>query len=221
MTVARAYETLGLDGARASADDVRARFRDLIFANHPDRAPLERQARANETTRELVEAYTFLRERGYPRVQSVARVSTAPEWSYEPQEQPEQTPSDPFAWVEEVWHENVARGRPEDAVTAAFVRAMWPSLGALAFLALGLAVLAAALLAGEWIAVGLALVWIAFGIRLGASARRIGADVLRFWRVWARLAEPAVLERARRKLLLRLALMLAIAAAAVAVIRRL
>jgi hypothetical protein len=222
VTVARAYETLGLDAARASADEVRARFRDLILANHPDRAPLDRQARANEQTRELVEAYTFLRERGYPRVQkTIDRVSTAPEWSYEPQEQPEDPPADPFAWVEEVWRENLARGRPEDAVTGALVRATWSSLGALAFLVLGVVVLAGAVYVGEWILVGLAVVWIVFGLRLAAAARRIAADVLRFWRVWARLAERAAIRRARRKLALRLVVTLAVVTAFVAAVRRL
>lgn len=222
MTIARAYATLGLDAARASADEVRARFRDLILANHPDRAPLDRQARANEKTRELVEAYTFLRERGYPRVQkTIDRVSTAAEWSYEPQEQPEEPPTDRFAWVEEVWRGNLARGRPEDAVTEALVRATWSSLGALAFLALGVVVLAAALYVGEWILVGLAVVWIVFGLRLAAAARRIAADVLRFWRVWARLAKPAAIRRARRKLALRLVVALAVVAALAAAVRRL
>lgn len=225
MTVARAYATLGLDGARASAADVRARFRDLILANHPDRAPLDRQARANELTRQLVEAYAFLRERGYPRLQHApvaASVRSAEwEWTYEPQEQPEEPPADPFAWVEEIWRESVARGRPEDAVTSALLRATWRSIGALAFLALGIAVLAAGIYAGEWILVGLAAVWIVFGVRLASAAQRIGGDVLRFWTVWARLADRATIARARRKLALRVAVALAIAAAVATAIRRL
>jgi hypothetical protein len=151
VTVLEAYEILGLDGARASADETRARFRDLIRANHPDRAPRERQARANERTRALVEAYTFLRERGYPRVDR-----TLPAGWYEPPEEPEEAPAQP----------------------SGAVRAAWCSFGALALLTLGIVVLGGAVIAGQWIAIALGVVWIIFGIRLAAAARRSIREVL-------------------------------------------
>jgi hypothetical protein len=210
VTVVEAYDVLGLDGARASADEIRARFRDLIRANHPDRAPLDQKARANEVTRTLVEAYALLRERGYPRVDR-----TAGTWSYEPQEEPMASTADPFAWVEELWRDGVRRGAPENAVTSAVLGAASRSIAALALLALGVVVLAAALLAGQWIAIGLALVAVAFAIRLAAAASRIVGDVRRFWTAWARVADRTTRRRARRKLAARAALAILIFAALV------
>jgi DnaJ domain len=205
MTVVEAYRTLGLDGTRASADEVRARFRDLLFANHPDRAPLDRQARANEATRTLVEAYAYLRERGYPRVhERVAAVDAVPESSYEAQEAPEEAPDDPFAWVEGLWRESLRRGAPENAVTRAIARAAWWSLGALTLLALGVAFLVAAFLGAEWILIGMGIVVAVFGLRLAAAARSMISEVARYWSVWSRLADRAALARAKRNLGFRL-----------------
>jgi DnaJ domain len=205
MTVVEAYRVLGLDGTRASADEVRARFRDLLFANHPDRAPLDRQARANEATRMLVEAYAYLRERGHPRVhERLEAVDVVPESSYEPQETPEEAPDDPFAWVEELWRESLRHGPPENAMTSAIARAAWWSLGAFALLALGVAFFVAPFFGGEWILIGMGIVVLAFGLQLATAARRMTGEVARYWSVWSRLADRATLARAKRKLGLRL-----------------
>ena len=99
MTTGEAYAVLGLDPARASADDVRARFRTLVRANHPDRAAPERVTQANEATRRLVEAYAVLRD--------PAREPVVPE-------------DDLDAWVADAWREvEIPQRSPLERVAAA------------------------------------------------------------------------------------------------------
>ena len=208
MTIEEAYAALGLDGALASPGDVRARFRDLIRANHPDFAPLERQARANETTRRLVEAYSTVRQAGYPRV-SRDRGARASFVDYAPQEPAEAEPADPLAWVDEAWRESVRRKPPEDAMTGAVLRAAWWSFGALLLVVLGLPALAAGAIVQDWVLAALGIVGFVFGLRLALAAWRMVIEVGRFWRVWSRVADRPVRARVRRALATRAAIALA------------
>ena len=107
MTIGQAYDTLGLGSSSTTPDEVRWRFRDLIRSNHPDGKPSREQARANETTRVIVEACTLLRTNGFPRL--VARNGAADLRAprYERSAAVEPQSADPFAWLDEVWCECV------------------------------------------------------------------------------------------------------------------
>jgi hypothetical protein len=94
VTIGQAYDTLGLD-ASTTPDEARSRFRELIRSNHPDGKPSHEQARANETTRVIVEACTLLRTRGFPLVVVCNRTAEEPE------------SANPLAWLDEVWRECV------------------------------------------------------------------------------------------------------------------
>lgn len=62
MTIADAYKVLGLDPSRTTREEARARFHDLIRANHPDRKPSHERPRANEVTLRIIEAYGRLQD---------------------------------------------------------------------------------------------------------------------------------------------------------------
>jgi hypothetical protein len=102
VTIGQAYDTLGLDASSTTPDEARSRFRDLIRSNHPDGKPSHEQARANETTRVIVEACTLLRTKGFPRLMAPNRAAdlSAPRYERSATEEPEST--DPLAWLDEV-----------------------------------------------------------------------------------------------------------------------
>jgi hypothetical protein len=104
VTIGQAYDTLGLDASSTTPDEARSRFRELIRSNHPDGKPSHEQARANETTRVIVEACSLLRTQGFPRVMARA---DARGLRYERQTAAEPLSADPLAWVDEVLRESV------------------------------------------------------------------------------------------------------------------
>jgi hypothetical protein len=93
VTIQQAYATLGLDASSTTPDQAHSRFRDLIRSNHPDARPFHEQARASETTRDIVEACTLLRSKGFPRVMACKGA--------EPQS------ADALAWLDELWCDSV------------------------------------------------------------------------------------------------------------------
>ena len=104
MSTDEAYALLGLDPRHANADDVRARFRTLVRAHHPDTAGPERAAQANETTRRLVEAYALLRD--------PAREPVVPE-------------DDLGAWVADAWRDvELPKRTPAERAAAALAIAV-------------------------------------------------------------------------------------------------
>jgi hypothetical protein len=107
VTIGQAYDTLGLDASSTTPDEARSRFRELIRSNHPDGKPSHEQARANETTRVIVEACTLLRTRGFPLVVVCGPTATASGSRYERQAAPEPESADPLAWLDDVWGECV------------------------------------------------------------------------------------------------------------------
>ncbi len=104
MTVREAYAALGLDASSTTPDQARSRFRELIRSNHPDGKPSHQQARANETTRVIVEACSLLRMQGFPRVIGQPTVGG---FRYERQAVGEPPSADPLAWVDEVLRESI------------------------------------------------------------------------------------------------------------------
>jgi hypothetical protein len=93
VTVEQAYGTLGLDASSTTPDAARSRFRELIRLHHPDGKPSFEQARANESTRVIVEACALLRMRGFPGTAVVNGAASVTE------------PADPLAWVDDFWRE--------------------------------------------------------------------------------------------------------------------
>jgi hypothetical protein len=107
VTIGQAYDTLGLDASSTTPDEARSRFRDLIRSNHPDGKPSHEQARANETTRVIVEACTLLRTKGFPRLMARNRTADLSAPRYERSAAVEPESADPLAWLDEVWRECV------------------------------------------------------------------------------------------------------------------
>jgi hypothetical protein len=104
VTIREAYATLGLDASSTTPDEARSRFRELIRSNHPDGKPSHQQARANETTRVIVEACTLLRMQGFPREIAGAEARGL---RYERQAVSEPESADPLAWVDDVLRESL------------------------------------------------------------------------------------------------------------------
>jgi hypothetical protein len=104
VTIREAYVTLGLDASSTTPDEVRLRFRELVRSNHPDGKPSHQQARANETTRVIVEACALLRRQGFPR--EIAGTE-ARGLRYEQQAVVEPASADPLAWVDDVLRESL------------------------------------------------------------------------------------------------------------------
>jgi hypothetical protein len=107
VTIGQAYDTLGLDASSTTPDEARSRFRDLIRSNHPDGKPSHEQARANETTRVIVEACTLLRTKGFPRLVARNGAADLSAPRYERSVAVEPQSADPLAWLDEVWRECV------------------------------------------------------------------------------------------------------------------
>jgi hypothetical protein len=125
VTIGEAYATLGLDASSTTPDEARSRFRDLIRSSHPDGLPSHEQARANETTRVIVEACTLLRTEGFPRV---ARAD-ASGLRYERQAAAEPGSVDPLSWVDEIWRQSVRSylvGVVSLAFGVRFALSAWP-----------------------------------------------------------------------------------------------
>ncbi len=221
MTIRQAYAALGLDGTSAAPGDVRVRFRDLVRAHHPDRAPPGEQERANETTRLLVEAYSVLRRSGYPRVPRASREGTAAGEAVldEPQPPVEVGAADPLAWVDEVWRESVRTRPPEDAMTAAVLRAAWWAFGSLVLAGLGFPAAIVGAILQAWIFAALGVVAAGFGMRLALAAWRMAVEVRRYWRVWARVSDRSVMLRVRRTLAVRFGLAIVALAAVAGLLR--
>ena len=107
VTIREAYSVLGLE-ASSTADEVRLRFRELIRSNHPDGKPSYEQARANETTRAIVEACIVLRTQGFPRVVAGSRDTSASGLRCRQQTPAEPHSADIFVWFDELWRECVS-----------------------------------------------------------------------------------------------------------------
>jgi hypothetical protein len=107
VTIQQAYSVLGLDASSTTPDEVRLRFRELVRSNHPDGKPSYEQARANETTRLIVEACTLLRTQGFPRGMARSRSAAASGLRYQRQAAAEPQSADLFVWIDELWRECV------------------------------------------------------------------------------------------------------------------
>ncbi len=191
MTIAEAYGALGLDAFTTTPEQVRIRFRDLIRANHPDKKPSHEEAQANEATRTIVEAYTLLREDGFPRATTHRRNYTAgTKAHYERQAAPES--ADPLAWLDDVWRESVRHKPPEVAISNALLRAMWWFIGGAAFAWLGGSVLFTGSL--WWFG----MIWLGIGLRFVWAGWTMGVEVARYWRVFKSVAAPATVAFTRR-----------------------
>ncbi|MGD0471849.1 MAG: hypothetical protein ABSB70_01365 [Candidatus Velthaea sp.] len=116
MTIAEAYGALGLDASKATPDQVRSRFRELIRLNHPDGKPANERAHANEVTRVIVEACKLLRVEGVPRITACTQAGGL---RYERQAVAEPACADPLAWVDDVLRESL-RGYLVGVVSLAF-----------------------------------------------------------------------------------------------------
>lgn len=107
MTIRQAYSVLGLDPLSTSSDEIRLRFRELVRSNHPDGKPSHEQAQANERTRAIVEACSFLRAQGVLREATRPRGAAAGGVRWRQETTAEPLIADIFGWVDELWRECV------------------------------------------------------------------------------------------------------------------
>jgi hypothetical protein len=110
---------LGLDPASTTHNEVRLRFRELIRSHHPDGKLSYEQARANETTRLIIEACSLLRPQGFPREMARSRSAAASGLRSQRQAAVEPQSADLFAWIDDLWREGVC-GNLVCFVTPAF-----------------------------------------------------------------------------------------------------
>jgi hypothetical protein len=209
VTIGEAYGLLGLDASSTTPDEAQGRFRDLIRANHPDGKPSREQARANETTRAIVEAYNLLRNEGFPRLAKAETTGS----HYERQAAAPQQSADPLAWVDEVWRESVRSETPEAAIAKAILRAAWWGLIGAVLLLTGifstimmLRSLPGSLADRGWLGILFFLALAATGARFALATWSMARDVVRYWKVFRHIAAPTVVSRVRLKIAVRLCL---------------
>jgi hypothetical protein len=105
VTIRQAYSVLGLDPSTTTPDEIRLRFRELVRSNHPDGKPSHEQAQANERTRAIVEACSFLRAQGLLRETTRPRSAAPGGLSWRQATTAEPLIADIFGWIDELWRE--------------------------------------------------------------------------------------------------------------------